>query len=346
MILTDLPPEMLSVIATNLLRSCATEVGGSAPSMVFSPSSSAHPTPDLLLVDRATWAAAAPAAAVCTALRRALLGAIGGLVFTAPATYVATALNAVTADDGGVAATAAASWDAMEKIGGCRACPPHACGTTGGCARRSALLNPVTCAGVVRTASLVSFAHSCPRLGSSTWAWLSAARSGGARGETWAHLFLLRSPRLPCRAPRRGWRAAAESDPHRPLPVGMVAARAEAERAAVAAYLLARGLVLVDVLTSPPSMEAVAWVKAVPASNTAGGDGGDAAVPGCLAEEDEVFLAMHDALSAEVLAAYAAKAVARESAVAVSVAAAWLKAAQRAEDLVFRFVAEVFGLPE
>ena len=94
MIFTDLPPEMLSAIAASLLRSCATDVRGSAPPMMAPPISSTLPTPDLLLVDRSTWAAAAPAAAVCTPLRRALLGAIGGIVFTAPATRVATALSA------------------------------------------------------------------------------------------------------------------------------------------------------------------------------------------------------------------------------------------------------------
>jgi len=126
----------------------------------------------------------------------------------------------------------------------------------------------------------------------------------------------------------------------------MVSAREEAERAAVAAYQRARGQVLVDVLTSSPSMEAVAWVKVVPDSNTAGGAGGDAAVPGCVADAGEVLLAMHDALSAEVLGAYVAKVVARESAVALSLAAAWLKAAKWAEHFLLRFVEEVFALPE
>lgn len=322
--------------------------------MMAPPISSALPTPDLLLVDRSTWAAAAPAAAVCTPLRRALLGAIGGIVFTAPATRVATALSAVTADDGGVAATAAASWEAMEETGGCRACPPDACGTTGGCARRSALLNTVTSAGVARAASLVSFARSCPHLGSSTWAWLSAAGARGARGETCAHLFVLQSPRPLRWAPRQGWRAAVESDPRCPLPVGRDAARAAAERAAVAAYMRARGLVLVAVLTPPsvdqgassPSMEALAWVTPVPASNTTGGVGAGVALPDCLAEAGEVLFAMNEVLSGKVVAACAAVTVARESVDATRVAIAWLKAAQRAGDLVHRLVKEVYGLAE
>ncbi|KAK1862387.1 hypothetical protein I4F81_004961 [Pyropia yezoensis] len=92
---SDLPPELVDLVARALLRLCYTDVhrsrttprgeleGHGAWKRKSVPASSVGVL-DAGLVDAPTWAAAAPAAAACRQLRRALLAAVGGLALRVP----------------------------------------------------------------------------------------------------------------------------------------------------------------------------------------------------------------------------------------------------------------------
>ncbi|GAB0496885.1 hypothetical protein MMPV_008206 [Pyropia vietnamensis] len=96
--LLDLPPEVLELVAAALLRTCYADVHQHRPTCArpacyvpLPPPEGALPLPAAGLVDAPTWAAAAPAAGSCTALRRALLSSVRVLALQLPTVAAAEA---------------------------------------------------------------------------------------------------------------------------------------------------------------------------------------------------------------------------------------------------------------
>lgn len=96
--LLHLPPEVLELVAAALLRSCYADVHQERPACArpacyeaLPPPPGALPLPAAGLVDAPTWAAVAPAAAACTALRRALLSSVRVLALQLPTVAAAEA---------------------------------------------------------------------------------------------------------------------------------------------------------------------------------------------------------------------------------------------------------------
>lgn len=218
---SDLPPEVVDLVARALLRLCYTDVhrsrttprgeleGHGAWKRKSVPAGSVGVL-DAELVDAPTWAAAAPAAAVCRQLRRALLAAVGGLALRVPS--LETNEDHVGMEDalpppwelrGGSAADRYTTAWRMGTVG--------ILGTGVGGLGRWLYFFPAAVGGggggsADQTASLAAFVRSCPRLRAvEVW---DSYRSSGMQS-----MFILRSPAAEPRDPRRGASAAAPPPP-------------------------------------------------------------------------------------------------------------------------------------
>lgn len=208
---SDLPPELVELIARALLRMCYTDVHRSRTTprekLVADCGWRPHGVPagsvgvlDLGLVDAPTWAAVAPASTVCRQLRGALLAAVGGLALRVPS--LETDADCVQMEDdlpspselraGSYADRYTTAW--QFGLVGLR-------GMGGGALGRWLYFFPAADGLDEQTRSLAAFVRSCPQLRAvEVW--------DGYLPSRFQSMFILRSPATP-QPPRRSASGAA-----------------------------------------------------------------------------------------------------------------------------------------